>query len=145
MSYLEEYTVYHVYTKFIYEIYEIYEIVVLKVFMLWAPLLVCYESKSCTFSGKGDAGDQAGFWGSLNAPCDIPLWTYKNALEFISKNIKPDLIFWTGDIPAHDVWDQTRADQLQHIEITADILSKYFPDIRVYPSLGNHESSPVDR
>ena len=89
--------------------------------------------------------DKAGYWGSLNSSCDIPIWTYKNALEFISKEIKPDLIFWTGDIPAHDVWDQPRAAQLHHIQVTADLLSQYFPDTFVYPSLGNHESAPVDR
>merc|ERR1712176_1586908 len=30
------------------------------------------------------------------------------------------------------------------IQITADLLSEHLPDITVYPSLGNHESSPVD-
>ncbi|XP_063678896.1 sphingomyelin phosphodiesterase-like [Bolinopsis microptera] len=98
----------------------------------------------CCRDGKGLKDDEAGFWGSMNAPCDIPLRTYKNALEFISQQIKPEVIFWTGDIPAHDVWKQSRADQLQHIQVTADLMSQYFPDTRVYPSLGNHESSPVD-
>ena len=98
----------------------------------------------CCREGKGVGDKSAGFWGSLNAQCDLPLWTFENSLQFIRDKIKPDLIFWTGDIPAHDDWNQTRADQLQHIQITADLLSQYFPHTTVYPSLGNHESAPVD-
>ncbi|KAL5256367.1 hypothetical protein ACHWQZ_G011559 [Mnemiopsis leidyi] len=98
----------------------------------------------CCREGKGAGDKAAGFWGSLNAQCDLPLWTFEKALQFIREKIKPDVIFWTGDIPAHDDWNQTREDQLHHIQITADLLSHYFPDTAVYPSLGNHESAPVD-
>ena len=54
-------------------------------------------------------------------------------------------MFWTGDIPAHDVWDQPREKQLHHIHLTADLVSEYLPNTLVLPSLGNHESAPVDR
>ena len=98
----------------------------------------------CCRDDDGRDEDAAGFWGSLNAKCDIPMWTYENALQFISDNIDPDLIFWTGDIPAHDVWDQSRDDQLHRINVTANVISQYFPNTKVYPCLGNHESAPVD-
>eukprot|EP00116_Pleurobrachia_bachei_P002993 sb/3463255/ len=99
----------------------------------------------CCREGKGQyAGDQAGYWGSLKASCDIPLRTYKNALKFIAEEIKPDLVFWTGDIPAHDVWNQSRSEQQHHIGLTAQLMREYLPRTRVYPALGNHESSPVD-
>ena len=93
---------------------------------------------------EGGAEGAAGFWGSLNVLCDIPMRTYKNALEFIKEHIKPDVIFWTGDIPAHNDWNQTREDQLNLIDLTANVMTQYLPNTKVYPCLGNHESAPVD-
>ena len=40
-------------------------------------------------SGKSsDSNDQAGFWGSLDAKCDIPLYTFENALQYVAEEIK---------------------------------------------------------
>lgn len=52
---------------------------------------------------------------------------------------------WTGDIPPHDSWNQTREGNLQHLKETSQIIAKYFKGIPIYPSVGNHESCPVDR
>jgi hypothetical protein len=29
------------------------------------------------------------------------------ALELIREEIKPDAVFWTGDIAPHDIWNQS--------------------------------------
>ncbi|RUS86483.1 hypothetical protein EGW08_005733, partial [Elysia chlorotica] len=55
-----------------------------------------------------------------------------------------DYIYWTGDLPAHDVWNQTRESQLQSLRHMVGLMLKYFPGKPVFPSLGNHESAPVN-
>lgn len=56
-----------------------------------------------------------------------------------------DYIIWTGDIPAHDVWNQTHMGNIEVIRDTVDMLTQYFPHIPIFPALGNHESVPVNR
>ena len=55
-----------------------------------------------------------------------------------------DFIYWTGDLPAHDIWKQTKASNAEIVRGTASQLVEHFPDVPVYPALGNHESVPVD-
>lgn len=56
-----------------------------------------------------------------------------------------DYIIWTGDLPSHTVWNQTRAGQTSLLLTLTDLLVKYFPNKRIFPALGNHESAPVNR
>lgn len=56
-----------------------------------------------------------------------------------------DWIYMTGDLPAHNVWNQSRDDQLFVLEKMTELLKKYLPDKVVFPTLGNHESAPVNR
>ncbi|XP_071502433.1 sphingomyelin phosphodiesterase-like [Diadema antillarum] len=85
----------------------------------------------------------AGQWGDFRS-CDVPLHLMINTLEEISTTQKVDFIYMTGDLPAHDVWNQSRSDILKMIDFVTDLLMKYFPGVKIYPSLGNHESAPVD-
>lgn len=55
------------------------------------------------------------------------------------------MIYWTGDLPPHDIWEQTRSDQVSILQHLTDKLLKYFPDKLVFSAVGNHESAPVDR
>jgi sphingomyelin phosphodiesterase len=52
---------------------------------------------------------------------------------------------WTGDLLAHDIWNQTRDENLKIIKDTVNQMSENFPGIPIFPSLGNHESAPVNR
>ena len=51
----------------------------------------------------------------------------------------------TGDLPAHNVWQQTREDQTLIINTIASLMKQHLPDKKVYFALGNHEGVPVDR
>ena len=91
-----------------------------------------------------DEADAAGFWGD-SRKCDTPLRT----IEAMYRNIRNhhpyiDFIYWTGDLPAHDIWKQTKASNAEIVRGTASQLLEHFPDVPVYPALGNHESVPVD-
>ena len=56
-----------------------------------------------------------------------------------------DYILWTGDLPPHDVWNQTREENLKVLRNTVAQMIEMFPGIPIFPALGNHESSPVNR
>ncbi|XP_064594947.1 sphingomyelin phosphodiesterase-like [Liolophura sinensis] len=86
----------------------------------------------------------AGKWGDYRH-CDIPLVTLENLFSHLNKTRHQfDYILWTGDLPAHDVWNQTREDQLGLVKTLTELFVKYLPNIPIYPALGNHESSPVN-
>jgi len=56
-----------------------------------------------------------------------------------------DYILWTGDIPPHDVWNQTQEGNIDIIKDTVDLFLQYFPHTPIFPALGNHETTPVNR
>lgn len=67
-----------------------------------------------------DPSNGAGIWGDFN--CDLPYHVVENMLDFVSKEIKPEMLFWTGDNVAHDVWLTTNDEVIEYTtNITATI------------------------
>ena len=62
--------------------------------------------------------------------------------EQVAKNEEFDFIYMTGDLPPHNIWNQTKLDQLNAISVLTGLFLKYFPDKVIYSTLGNHESAP---
>lgn len=86
----------------------------------------------------------AGHWGSYSR-CDLPLRTVENLLQNVAKVGPWDWVYWTGDIPAHNVWSQTRTQQLNELTTISRLIRKYLgTEVTVYPAVGNHESTPVN-
>ncbi|KAG7261376.1 hypothetical protein CRUP_036090, partial [Coryphaenoides rupestris] len=87
---------------------------------------------------------KAGHWGTYSK-CDLPLRTVQNLLEDAARTGPWDWVYWTGDIPAHNVWSQTRKQQLSALTIISRLIHKHLgPNVTVYPAIGNHESTPVN-
>lgn len=87
---------------------------------------------------------EAGYWGTYSK-CDLPLHTVEHLLEHLAKNGPWDWVYWTGDIPAHNVWSQTRTQQLSELTVISRLIHKHLgPNVTVYPAIGNHESTPVN-
>lgn len=87
---------------------------------------------------------EAGYWGTYSK-CDLPLRTVENLLENVAKAGPWDWVYWTGDIPAHNVWSQTRKQQLSELTVISRLIHKHLgPNVTVYPAVGNHESTPVN-
>ncbi|XP_077989820.1 sphingomyelin phosphodiesterase-like [Glandiceps talaboti] len=55
-----------------------------------------------------------------------------------------DYAFLTGDLPAHDVWNQTEDNQLEALRTVTRHVKKYLPKTPIFPAVGNHESAPAD-
>ncbi|MGH0129860.1 UNVERIFIED_CONTAM: hypothetical protein FKN15_040004 [Acipenser sinensis] len=85
----------------------------------------------------------AGRWGSYSK-CDLPFRTVESLLSHLAESGPWDWVYWTGDIPAHNVWAQTRAQQLLELSTISQLIHKYLGDVPVYPAVGNHESTPVN-
>jgi hypothetical protein len=92
--------------------------------------------------------------------CDIPLWTAEAMLTYaaqveqvsgerpracssLSLLVQADFIYYTGDLPAHNVWNQSRSDQLHSINTINDMLARLFPNKTFYSAVGNHEAGRV--
>lgn len=87
---------------------------------------------------------EAGYWGTYSK-CDLPLRTVENLLENVARAGPWDWVYWTGDIPAHNVWSQTRKQQLSELTVISRLIHKHLgPNVTVYPAVGNHESTPVN-
>lgn len=132
----------------------------------------CNEPLCCRLTNgpAKSAADGAGRWGDYRK-CDTPKRTIDHMFQHISsthtvsqppllqlensrlfrfllvllffKDI--DYILWTGDLPPHDIWNQTQEENLNILKLTVNQIKTYFPGIPVFSSIGNHESAPVNR
>ncbi|XP_042207356.1 sphingomyelin phosphodiesterase-like isoform X3 [Homarus americanus] len=106
----------------------------------------CGEPLCCRAnSGPVKSPDKrAGLWGDFRK-CDTPLRTIESMLDNIAY-LHPDIdyIIWTGDLPPHDIWNQTRESNLNVVRATVQQLVDYFPYTPIFPALGNHEAAPVN-
>lgn len=104
---------------------------------------VCGEPVCCRTDVKAANGSfPAGYWGS-NAECDIPLRTISLLLDALREE-PLDLVLWTGDNTAHDIWKQSQSYNLNFTTVLTELIRKKLPRVQVVPSLGNHESYPVN-
>ncbi|KAJ1531727.1 hypothetical protein ONE63_000393 [Megalurothrips usitatus] len=106
----------------------------------------CNEPLCCRLTNGPALSPQtaAGRWGDYRK-CDTPKRTVDHMLQHIAST-HPDIdyIIWTGDLPPHDVWNQTREENLSVLKETVAQMAQLFPGIPIFPALGNHEAAPVN-
>ncbi|CAF1680569.1 unnamed protein product [Rotaria magnacalcarata] len=103
----------------------------------------CLEPLCCRKGPPLPGHPGAGFWGT-SLHCDLPYWTAQAILEYASKTEEIDFIYYTGDTPPHNVWNQSRADQLYSITTINNLLATTFPNKMLYSAVGNHEAAPCN-
>ncbi|KAK3927643.1 Sphingomyelin phosphodiesterase [Frankliniella fusca] len=91
--------------------------------------------------------DRAGKWGNYRA-CDIPWQTVEEFIKhtqesYLSKD-KVDLIYFTGDVIDHGVWETSRGTNVEILRSTFASMKQAFGDVRVLPIVGNHEPHPLN-
>ncbi|KAL4649111.1 acid sphingomyelinase-like phosphodiesterase 3a [Arapaima gigas] len=102
------------------------------------PTKVCFSSKGHPVLNPGEFGDYM---------CDSPYELIQSALNFMKQaGHLTDFIIWTGDSPPHvPVKKLSTNIVIQTLSNMTDTIRKYFPDLQVYPALGNHDYWPQDQ
>ncbi|KAI8782638.1 sphingomyelin phosphodiesterase [Biomphalaria glabrata] len=104
----------------------------------------CGEPLCCRAGDLFNDTLKAGKYGDQHS-CDAPMSLVLSLFSHLNTiQDQFDYIIMTGDIPAHDVWNQTRSDQIAHLVALDKLFSNYLPTKPVYYCIGNHESSPVN-
>ncbi|KAM4529388.1 cyclic GMP-AMP phosphodiesterase SMPDL3A [Fundulus diaphanus] len=101
-------------------------------------------TKVC-FSSKGAPATHAGLYGDFL--CDSPYSLIQSAFANMAPLTQPqDFIIWTGDSPPHVPPDELSTDLvIQVIRNMTQTITQYFPNLTVYPALGNHDYWPQDQ
>jgi len=94
--------------------------------------------------GQGGPNDSAGRFGDYN--CDAPALLVNELFIYLNQSLsqRPDFILYTGDDPAHDIWNQDRNTSLNAVRYVQKLLQQYYPDVPVFANIGNHEAIPVN-
>uniref|UniRef100_A0A7M5V677 Sphingomyelin phosphodiesterase n=1 Tax=Clytia hemisphaerica TaxID=252671 RepID=A0A7M5V677_9CNID len=107
---------------------------------------VCNEPLCCRpVNGKAGPNDTAAPKWGFPGNCDANPLLVNNLFNHIAlAHEDAEYIYWTGDVPAHNVWNQSREDQIFTVKQATKLLVQYFPHKKVFPALGNHEGAPVN-
>ncbi|KAK9884420.1 hypothetical protein WA026_007267 [Henosepilachna vigintioctopunctata] len=104
-------------------------------------LPLCCEEQNGIPTNPSDA---AGMFGDYRT-CDMPRKAILNLLNEIRTSQRDiDYIYFTGDIIAHNDWETSKMSNLKTIKEFYDYIFQHFPNISVYPILGNHEAYPCN-
>ncbi|KAI8600211.1 Metallo-dependent phosphatase-like protein [Dissophora ornata] len=82
----------------------------------------------------------AASWGDYN--CDTPVKLTLDLLQYIPKVVNAQFAIMTGDVPPHDTWRETNITVVPIEEHAYENMAKALP-IKVYPTVGNHETGPA--
>jgi sphingomyelin phosphodiesterase len=82
-----------------------------------------------------------------NIGCDTPnaTWTsLLNEVKSVHKEVNFSFVLITGDIPPHDVWNQSHLGNLETIRNVLSDLEETFPETPIYYIFGNHDNYPIN-
>uniref|UniRef100_A0A1A8EJK4 Acid sphingomyelinase-like phosphodiesterase n=1 Tax=Nothobranchius korthausae TaxID=1143690 RepID=A0A1A8EJK4_9TELE len=101
-------------------------------------------TKVC-FSSKGAPATHAGVFGDFL--CDSPYSLIQSAFSSMAPLTRQqDFIIWTGDSPPHVPPEKLSTDLvIQVIGNMTQTIRQHFPNLTVYPALGNHDYWPQDQ
>uniref|UniRef100_A0A4W6F737 Sphingomyelin phosphodiesterase acid like 3A n=1 Tax=Lates calcarifer TaxID=8187 RepID=A0A4W6F737_LATCA len=101
-------------------------------------------TKVC-FSSKGAPATHAGLYGDFL--CDSPYRLIQSAFTHMAPlTQQQDFIIWTGDSPPHVPAGELSTDiVIQVISNMTQTIRQHFPNLTVYPALGNHDYWPQDQ
>jgi sphingomyelin phosphodiesterase len=104
----------------------------------------CPDPLCCRSGQPSNSSFQAGPYGTVGCDTNWPL------LESVFSQMHslypdPDLILWTGDAPAHDIWNQSVSRNRNASLAIAALMKHYYPMSRLVLTIGNHENFPTDQ
>ncbi|KAK1337999.1 hypothetical protein QTO34_001103 [Cnephaeus nilssonii] len=99
---------------------------------------VCASSKGTNASNPGPFGD---------VMCDSPYYLILSAFDFIKNSgQEASFMIWTGDSPPHvPVYELSTDTVIAVIANMTTTVQSLFPNLQVFPALGNHDYWPQDQ
>ncbi|XP_068152678.1 sphingomyelin phosphodiesterase 1 [Drosophila tropicalis] len=101
---------------------------------------MCCQRNKETVEGTSEA---AGVWGDYR-DCDLPWNVLESALSHVAETQKCDFIYQTGDVVDHMVWATSEEKNKEVLTKVSNRITEVFPDVPVYPCIGNHEPHPLN-
>ena len=87
--------------------------------------------------------DAAAFWGEYQ--CDTTHAVVSEMFKFMKDELKPDVLFWTGDMSPHSVWENSNEEVAEVNWVIAKEMQQVFgEELMIYPLQGNHDVWPVN-
>ena len=71
----------------------------------------------------------------------MPIKTFDSMVEKI-KELQPDIVFWTGDFPPHEIDEQTFENASGYQKILTQALEEF--DAEVFGIMGNHDYATLN-
>ncbi|KAJ9086442.1 hypothetical protein DSO57_1004166 [Entomophthora muscae] len=108
----------------------------------------CNKPICCQRDSNSDIKDKtikqpASKWGEYT--CDANKLMLTSMLRKARSLYNYDMVFFTGDLPAHDMWKESYERTMGTEKEALDLLKQHFEGTPVYPVIGNHESIPVNQ
>lgn len=81
-----------------------------------------------------------------DANCDSPSNLIEDMFNFLATNYSDlDYVLWTGDSASHHIFSQSIRQNMRAVETVTDLLNQSMSNTQVYPSIGNHDTWPIDQ
>ncbi|KRT84324.1 Calcineurin-like phosphoesterase [Oryctes borbonicus] len=88
--------------------------------------------------------DIAGYWGSWGK-CDAPHNLVMETFKHIQENpVRFKYAYFTGDVVSHRIWNTSIEGNIKIINGIFYEMKRAFPGVKIFPTLGNHETHPVN-
>ncbi|XP_043929787.1 acid sphingomyelinase-like phosphodiesterase 3a [Protopterus annectens] len=102
------------------------------------PRKVCFSSKGSPALNPGPYGDFL---------CDAPYLLIRSAFEYMKQiDQHPSFMLWTGDSPPHVPVKELSTDVVINVIRNMTLtIREFFPELQVFPALGNHDYWPQDQ
>jgi hypothetical protein len=70
----------------------------------------------------------------------------KAMVDYVSAEIHPDIVFWTGDNSKSDTWANTEDDVIMYVVNSTEAMIDAWSsqNITIIPIQGNHDTWPVN-
>ncbi|KAJ9085652.1 hypothetical protein DSO57_1011801 [Entomophthora muscae] len=103
----------------------------------------CNKPICCQKDSASAIKSPAREWGEYK--CDANQKMLASLLKNAANRHNYEMLLFTGDIPAHDIWKETPDRNAKTAEHVYEMLQTNFPKTPIYPAIGNHEAAPLNQ
>lgn len=103
------------------------------------PEIICCRKENGFPEAVDAQAPKYGTWG-----CDIPVALLRLMGDYVNREIKPDVVLWTGDAPPHDQYNYNEEYVKMYQDVATDFMKSNFSNYTLYPLEGNHDFTIIN-